>query len=93
MRQEYIKEYLALEQQFAELEQKTPGFPKGKRYIPYSGRESSNTLIWECEFPTLEEAQGALAFLLADDRHEDLFRQQAKYIVGTHTEIFKPYDR
>jgi hypothetical protein len=91
-KQEFASEYLAIERQFAALEQRSPEFPKGKRYLPYIGREASNTLIWECDFNTLEEAQQALAFLHADTRHEELFQQQAKYILGTHTEILKPYD-
>lgn len=91
-RQKFASEYLELEKQFAALEQHSPEFPKGKRYLPYIGGEASNTLIWECEFDTLEETQQALAFLHADTRHEALFQQQAKYIVGTRTEILKPYD-
>ncbi len=90
-KQEFINEYLELERKFEQLEKETPEFPKGKRYLPYIGRESSDTLIWECDFPTLHEAQHALALMLADNRHEELFAQQARYILGTHTEIFKPY--
>jgi hypothetical protein len=91
-KQEFMQEYLALEDQFATMEAKHPEFPRGTRYLPPSGRESSNTLVWECDFDTLEQAQQALAFLMADDRHEDLFRQQSKYILGTYTEIYKPYN-
>jgi hypothetical protein len=91
-KQEFIREYLALEDQFAALEANHPAFPRGTRYLPLSGKEPSNTLVWECDFDSLEKAQQALAFLLADDRHEDLFRQQSKYILGTFTEIYKPYN-
>jgi hypothetical protein len=91
-RQDKIKEYLELENKFVELEQENPEFPKGKRYLPYTGREPSNTLIWECDFDTLSAAEQTLAQLLADNRHEDLFQKQSEYILGTHTEIYKPFD-
>jgi hypothetical protein len=92
-KQEKAKEYLELEKQFAKMEEQYPEFPKGKRYLPVSGREPSNTLVWECDFDTLKEAQDALSFLMNDNRHEDLFNVQAEYILGTYTEIYKPYER
>ena len=91
-KQEKAKEYLAIEKQFAEFEVKYAEFPKGKRYIPCAGRDSSNTLIWECDFPTLEEAHKAQAFFLTDSRHEDLFQKQSEFIVATYTEIYRPFD-
>ncbi len=91
-RQENAKEYLAIEKQFVELEDKYPEFPKGKRYIPCAGRDASNTLIWECDFPTLDEAHKAQAFFLTDSRHEDLFQIQSEFILGTYTELYRPFD-
>lgn len=91
-KQENSKEYLEMEKAFEKLETERPGFPKGKRYLPVSGREPSNTLIWECDFDTLEAAQNALSKLMSDDQHEELFNQQSSYIVGTYTEIYKPYN-
>lgn len=90
--QEFAKEYLAIEKQFDAYEKKNPDTPKGKRYIPCTGRDSSNTLIWECDFTTLEAAQKAQAFFLADQEHADLFDKQAQYIIATYTEIYRPYD-
>jgi len=81
--------FLELERKFIELEQATPEFPKGKRYTPYSGRESTNTLIWECEFATLADAQEALSFLEGDARHETLYRQQVPYFLEAYTEIYQ----
>jgi hypothetical protein len=86
------KEYLAIEKQFADLEQQHPEFPKGTRYMPVTGREPSNTLIWECDFETLEAAQNALAFLLNDTRHEALFETQSAFILDSFAEIYKPFD-
>ena len=91
-RQEYEKEYLDIERQFAAFEANNPEAPVGKRYIACSGRDASNTLIWECDFPTLEALQKAHAFFLSDSTHEALFRTQTKYILGTYTEIYRPYD-
>ena len=58
--------FMALERQFAALERRKRGFPRGRRTRPYAGREPGNTLVWESEFPTLAEAQGALARLAGD---------------------------
>jgi hypothetical protein len=91
-KQEYEKEYLDIERQFQEFEKSNPQAPVGKRYLCCSGRDASNTLVWECDFDTLTELQQAHAFFLTDSIHEDLFRTQAKYIIGTHTEIYKPID-
>jgi len=91
-KQEYAKEYLEIEKQFAEFEKNNINAPEGRRYLSCTGRDASNTLIWECDFPTLEEAHKAHAFFLTDSTHEDLFQTQVKYIVGTYTEIYKPFD-
>ncbi|MGV8096360.1 MAG: hypothetical protein AB2L24_31275 [Mangrovibacterium sp.] len=91
-KEENTKEYLEIEKRFAEFEKNYPEAPKGKRYISCSGRDASNTLIWECDFLTLEEVHKAQAFFLTDSRHEELFRTQSKYIIGTYTEIYRPYD-
>ena len=91
-RQDHSKEFLALEKLFVDLENKAPDFPKGRRYIPVSGKEASNTLIWESEFETLKAAQDALALILTDNRHEELFQKQVPYILDTYTEIYRPFD-
>jgi hypothetical protein len=85
-------EFLEIEKQFAGFEEKYPEFPKGKRYLPLTGMHPSNTLIWECDFDTLEELQKAHQFLMGDNRHEELFRKQAQYMIDTYTEIYRPYD-
>lgn len=85
-------EFIRIEKQFDEFEQKYPEFPKGRRYVPMTGKEPANTLIWESEFDTLEELYKAHAFLMADDRHEDLFKVQAQYMLDAYTEIYQPYD-
>ena len=91
-RQEHAKEYLELEKLFVDLESKAKDFPKGRRYLPITGKEASNTLIWESEFESLKAAQEALALILSDNRHEELFQKQVPYILDTYTEIYKPFD-
>lgn len=79
--------FMKAEAKFAALEKRRSDFPKGQRSQPYAGREPSHTLIWECEFPSLTEAQGALSTIATDAEHEVLFREQAPYMVETYTEI------
>ncbi len=80
-------QFMELEAKFAALEQRRSDFPKGRRSQPYAGREPSNTLLWECEFPSLAEAQAALALIASDPEHETLFRQQVPYMRELYTEI------
>lgn len=91
-KQDKEKEFMDLEKKFIQLEQTVKEFPKGKRFIPFSGREPVNTLIWECEFPTLEEANQAVDFLGNDPRHEELFKQQVQYFIESYTEIFRTFE-
>jgi hypothetical protein len=81
--------FLALERKFIQLEADAPEFPKGRRYLPYSGREPSNTLIWECEFPSLEAVQQALDLLERDSRHAELFEQQVPFFIESYVEIYR----
>ena len=81
--------FMALEAKFAAMEQRRDGFPKGRRCQPYSGREPANTLLWECEFETLEAAQEGLAKIEADPEHEELFRQQVPFFLDAYTEIYE----
>lgn len=83
------EEFMELERMFMKLEATLDEFPKGKRYVSYIGREPTNTLIWECEFSTLEEAIGAKVFLENDNRHEALFQKQVMFFVDSYVEIYK----
>jgi hypothetical protein len=82
-------EFIALEKKFIQLEHSDERFPKGRRYLPYAGREPSNTLIWECDFPTLDAAQAALNFLQNNPMHEALFEQQVAFFVESYVEIYQ----
>lgn len=82
-------EYLRLEQQFAAMEQERSDFPRGRRSLPLTGREPTNTLIWEASFPTQAAAQSAMAQMADDARHEALFQQQVQYIKEAFVEIYE----
>lgn len=47
-REEHRDKFLTYEAQFAKLERENSDFPKGRRYLAVTGREPTNTLIWEC---------------------------------------------
>jgi len=84
--------FLELEKSFIKLEESAGEFPKGKRYLPYAGREASNTLIWECEFPTLQAVQDTLDLLNRDPRHAALFQQQVRFFEESYVEIYQTFD-
>jgi hypothetical protein len=81
--------FMKLEAKFAAMERRRPEMPKATRMTPYAGREPSNTLIWECAFDTLDDAQKALALLASDPEHEGLFRQQVAFFEDAYTEIYE----
>lgn len=90
--QSKTEEFMQLEKMFMELEQKVEGFPKGKRYVSYMGGLPVSTLIWECEFPTLEELIMAKKLIENDNVHDDLFEKQVQYIIESYVEIYKEID-
>jgi hypothetical protein len=81
--------FMELEARFAEMERRRDDWPSGRRSQPYAGGLPTNTLIWEHEFPTLAEAEAALARIAGDAEHEELFRVQAPTITSTRTEIYE----
>jgi hypothetical protein len=84
--------FMALERQFARLEQRKRGLPRGRRSRPYAGREPGNTLVWEAEFATLADAQDAVARLAADPDHDRLLKRQLPLFHDAWTEIHEVLD-
>ncbi len=78
--------FMALEALFADLERRK-GWPQGRRSRPLAGREPGNTLIWECEYPSLEEVNRTLATLARDPDHARLLKRQIPFFVEAWTEI------
>ncbi len=84
--------FMELEKKFAAMEQRRADFPHGRRCQPYAGKEPTNTLVWECTFPTLAAAQDALAQIESDPEHAELYRQQVPYFFDAYTEIYEVLD-
>ncbi len=84
--------FMALEKKFHELELARPDYPKGRRMVPVSAHDPNNTLIWQHEFPTIEEAYKMLHFFAGDSAHDDLFRDQVKLMKEVRVEFFRTLD-
>ena len=81
--------FMELEKKFAQLEKTRRDYPKGTRLQPISGVEPCNTLVWQCEFPTLEAAYEVLAFFNGDASHEDLLAKQLPFFRQVKIEFYK----
>ena len=86
------KEFMDFEKKFADLEKARPDYPKGKRLQPISGNEPCNTLIWQCEFPGIEEAYKTLDFFNGDSSHEKLLEGQLPFFKQVKIEFYKNLD-
>ena len=81
--------FMRLEKEFIRLERETPGFPQGRRFTPVFSREPLNTLIWECDFPSLQEAVEAHLFLGDNVLHKQYYDEQLPCFVESHAEIYR----
>jgi hypothetical protein len=77
------------EHKFIELEKKTPELKVGKRYVPMMGKEPTNTLIWEAEYESLEEAVRALEILENNREHDELMEHQLPYMRDAYVELYR----
>lgn len=80
--------FMRLEKEFIRLERETPGFPQGHRFTPVFSKEPLNTLIWECDFPSLQKAVEAQQFLDNNSLHKQLFDEQVQYFIESYGEIY-----
>jgi hypothetical protein len=85
-------EFMKWESMFAAMEQRRDDLPKGRRSQPMAGPLPTNSLIWECDFTTLADAEQAILALSNDGEHEVLYRQQAAYMTEAYTEITEILD-
>jgi hypothetical protein len=83
------KEFLELERRFAALERSRPDLPQGRRMKPISGCEPCNTLVWQGEFASLDEARKALDSFAADETHEELFAEQSQFFKSVKIEFYE----
>jgi hypothetical protein len=84
--------FMELEKEFAELERSRKDFPKGRRFQPIASAEPCNTLIWQCEFPSIEAANATLAFFNGDASHEKLLEKQLPFFRQVKIEFLKNLD-
>jgi hypothetical protein len=78
--------FMALEARFAALERRK-GWPRGRRSRPFAGREPGNTLIWECELPTLGAVNDAVRTMGKDPGHARLLKRQIPFFLEAWTEV------
>jgi hypothetical protein len=81
--------FLAIEAQFAELEKTEPSLTRGRRYVPVFGREPTNTLIWEADVASLEEAAALLRSIQQNDGHDALLEKQIGYMKDYYMEVLR----
>ena len=85
----YEKEFWDLEKKFIQLEKKRKDYPKPRRMKPIAAGEPINSLIWECEFGSIQEAYDCLNFFAGDEDHEELFVKQVEFFKGQKIEFFE----
>ena len=86
------QQFMELEQKFVELETRRPDYPKAKRMQPIAAGIPCNTLVWQCEFPTIQAARDTLDFFRGDAEHEALFEKQEPYFERVHIEFYQNLD-
>ncbi len=85
--------FMQLEKQFADLERQRPDYPKGgKRLQPISGPLPCNSITWEREFDSLEEAYKMVEFFKGDEEHEKLAERQRPLFKNFRIEFYKVLD-
>ena len=82
-------EFLEVERMFMAFEQANPHMPQGRRFLPVTGKEPTNTLIWECEFDTLEAVTAQLQAIYDNPEHEILLQQQIPFMQDSYAEIYE----
>jgi len=83
------KRFLELESNFIELEKRTPGMKCGRRYVPVMGREPTNTMVWEADYDTMEEAVQALQAIEGNTEHDQFLDEQIQYMRDAYVEIYR----
>ncbi len=87
--QEGREQFLKIEKEFIKLEKENSAFPQGKRYLPITGKEPTNTLIWEAEFETLQTLNATFQTIISNDTHEQLLKEQIKFMQESYVEIYE----
>jgi hypothetical protein len=66
--------------------------PKGERLTPISGRDPSNTVVWQGRFQHLAAAEEAMKLFDTNPEHTELAKKQGPYFEGCWVELFEVLD-
>lgn len=83
------EDFLRLEQTFIDLEKRDTNMICGKRYVSLIGKEPTNTMIWEAEFETIEDAINNLKAIEVSNEHEKLLSKQVQFMRDAYVELYK----
>lgn len=81
--------FLALEKKFIELEEKSANLKRGRRYVSVIGKEAVNTMIWEAEYDSMEEAVKALKTIQENPEHDALLEKQICFMRDSYVELYQ----
>lgn len=81
--------FLELEKNFILLEERAGELTPGRRYVPVTGRQPTNTLVWEADFPSLEEAVACLNAIEGNAEHDRLLEEQVGAMRDAYVEIYR----
>ena len=82
--------FMELEKKFVELETRRKDYTKGgRRMQPISAQMPCNSITWEKEFNSLEEAYAMVQFFRGDDEHEKLAELQRPLFREFRIEFYK----
>lgn len=65
------------------------GFKKGRRYVSVIGKEPVNTMIWEAEYDSMEEAVNALKTIQENPEHDVLLEKQICFMRDSYVELYQ----
>ena len=82
------QEFMALEKQFAELEDRGI-LPRGERLVPISSRDPGNTVIWQARFENLRAAEAALKLFETNPEHTELANKQKHFFECAWVEFYE----
>jgi len=83
--------FLELERKFVEMEKTSQSITAGRRFIPVIGKEPSNTMVWEADFPSMEAVLEALKTMEDSDEHDKLLSEQVRYMRDNYIEIYEEF--
>ena len=81
--------FLSLEKKFIELEKQENELIVARRFVPVSGKEPINTLIWEADVPTMADVTALMDAIAQDAGHDELLEEQILYMTDYYVEIYK----